>query len=305
MSTGPRVSIGMPVYNAQRYLREAVESVLAQTMGDFELVISDNASTDGTAEICREYVGRDARVKYFRNEKNLGVVANFNRAFELSRGAYFKWAAYDDLHAPAYLERCAAVLDREPRVAICHSLTRSIDDDGLERGEFPAQYRLDCPHAPERFRRMIWTDAFPAIWGLMRSEMIRRTRLHGAFMGSDRNFMAEMVLLGGVAYVPEFLFLLREHAGSYTSSVKDYYQRLSWYAPGRQIPSWMQVPRTAIAYAATVARAPVTWSEKVACARHLAGWLATCGGQLIRRRLGRSAHTLAAATAAASETAMV
>ena len=299
MSERPKVSIGMPVYNAERYLREAIESVLTQTMGDFELVLSDNASTDATGAICEAYRARDARVKYFRSDVNRGVVVNFNRAFELSRGRYFKWAAYDDLHGPTYLERCAAVLDADPGLAICHSLTRSIDENGLDRGEFPAMYPLDAARPAERFRRIVWTDAFPAIWGLMRSDLVRQTPLHELYMGSDRNFMAEMVLRGGVAYVPEFLFLLREHAGSYTSSVKSYYHRLSWYAPGKRIPSWMQVPRTAYGYVGTIRRSPVAWSEKAACVRHVADWLATCTGQLVRRRLGleRNAATTAAAGA--------
>jgi glycosyltransferase involved in cell wall biosynthesis len=298
MSTPPRVSVGMPVYNAQRYLREAIESLLAQTMSDFEILLSDNASTDATADICREYAARDPRVKYHRNATNLGVVANFNRTFELSAGQYFKWAAYDDLHAPTYLERCAAVLDREPGVAVSHSLTRSIDEDGRDRGEFPAALRLDVPHAPERFRRMIWTDAFPPIWGLMRAAQVRRTALFGPYMGSDRNFLAELLLAGGVEYVGEFLFMLREHPGSYTASVTEYYQRLSWYAPGRRIPSWFQVPRTAMGYAGAIRRADVPLTGKAACAGHVLGWLGTCAGQLIRRRLtGRPATAVAAAAA--------
>jgi glycosyltransferase involved in cell wall biosynthesis len=299
----PRVSIGMPVYNAQRYLREAIDSLLAQSMRDFEIVLSDNASSDATPDICRDYAARDRRVKFHRNDANLGVVANFNRVFQLSTGHYFKWAAYDDLHAPTYLERCADVLDRDAGLAVCHSLTRGIDEDGRDRGEFPASHRLDVPRAAERFRRMIWTDAFPPIWGLFRSAQVRRRGLFGPFMGSDRNFLAEMVLAGGVAYVPEFLFLLREHPGSYTASVTEYYQRLSWYAPGKRIPSWFQVPRTAIGYAGAIRRADVPLSEKAACARHVFGWLATCAGQLIRRRLTR--RSAAAATAAASEIAAV
>jgi glycosyltransferase involved in cell wall biosynthesis len=275
----------MPVYNAQRYLREAVESLLAQTMGDFEIVLCDNASSDGTADVCREFERRDPRVKYHRNGTNLGVAANFNRAFELCSGEYFKWAAYDDLHAPTYLERCLPVLEREPAVAVVHSLTRSIDEHGLDRGEFPATHRLDAPAAAERFRRMIWTDAFPPIWGLMRSEQVRRTALFEPCMGSDRNFLAEMVLHGNVAYVPEFLFMLREHAGSYTSSVREYHQRLGWYAPGARVPSWLQVPRTAWAYGGAIKRAPVGWGAKARCARHVAGWVATCAGQLVRRKV--------------------
>jgi glycosyltransferase involved in cell wall biosynthesis len=285
MSAAPRVGIGMPVYNAQRYLREAIESALAQTMGDLELVISDNASTDATQDICRGYASRDPRVRYVRNETNLGVVANFNLAFTRTRAPYFKWAAYDDLHAPDYLERCLPVLDDDPRLVVVHSLTRSIDDSGRDCGEFPATHRLDCPHAPERFRRMIWTDSFPPIWGLMRADAVRRTHLFEPYMGSDRNFLAELLMRGPVAYVPENLFFLREHPGSYTSSVKDYYQRLSWYAPDRRIPSWMQVPVTAQGYLGAVYRAPLSWSDKVACCRHVGEWVATCAGQLVRRKL--------------------
>jgi glycosyltransferase involved in cell wall biosynthesis len=285
----------MPVYNAQRYLREALDSLLAQTLTDFEVLLSDNASTDATADICREYAARDARVRYHRNPANLGVVANFNRAFELSTGQYFKWAAYDDLHGPAYLERCAAVLDSDSAVAVCHCETRSIDEHGHDRGEFPATFRLDVESPVERFRRMIWTDAFPPIWGLFRSTQVRKSGLFEPYMGSDRNFLAEMVLMGSVFYVPEPLFMLREHAGSYTSSVKDYYQRLSWYAPGRRVPSWFQVPRTAIGYLGAIRRSALPLSQKAACTRHVAGWVATCAGQLIRRRLtGRSTTAPAA-----------
>lgn len=281
----------MPVYNAQRYLREAVETLLAQTMGDFELILSDNASTDATGEICREYAAKDGRVRYHRNATNLGVVANFNRAFDLARGAYFKWAAYDDLHAPAYLERCAAVLDADPSLAVCHSRTRSIDDQGRDRGEFPSRYRLDVASPVERFRRMIWTDAFPPIWGLMRSAMVRRTGLHGAFMGSDRVFLAELLLHGGAAYVEEPLFLLREHAGSYTSSVTDYYKRLSWYAPGRKIPAWLQIPVTAKHFAGAVRRAPIGLIQKTRCWGHVTGWMSVCGAQLVGRKLHLTRRT--------------
>ena len=287
MSVSPRVSIGMPVYNAQRYLREAVDSLLAQTMADFEIILCDNASTDSTGEICRRYAAADRRVRCHRNSKNLGVVANFNRAFELSRGPYFKWAAYDDLHGPTYLERCAAALDGDPSLAVAHCLTRAIDEDGRDVGEFRASERLDAPSAPERFRRMIWTDAFPPIWGLMRTAMVRRTKLHGPYMGSDRNFLAELLLLGGVTYVPEFLFFIREHAGSYTAGVKDYYQRLRWYAPGRRVPSWMQVPRTAAGYLCSVARSPISWGDKMECAGHVMGWLSVCGRGVVERQVGR------------------
>ncbi len=283
----------MPVYNAQRYLREAIDSALAQTFTDFEIIISDNASTDATADICAEYARRDSRIKYHRQSQNRGVVANFNTVFQLSSGEYFKWAAYDDLQAPAYIARCVETLDRDAQVVVAHSLTRSINEFGADVGEFPCLYPLDDPHAPERYRRMIWTDTFPPIWGLMRSSAIRKTRLHGAYMGSDRTFMAEMMLHGRAHYHPENLFFLREHPGSYTSSVKDYYQRLSWYAPGRNIPSWMQLPITIKGFAGAIRRSPACWSDKMACTRHLSSFVVRCYTQWIKRKLGMEAEPVA------------
>ena len=111
LNNKPRVSIGMPVFNGENYLAEALDSLLTQTFSDFELIISDNASTDKTEEICRAYAVRDQRIRYFRNQENLGASRNYNRVFELSSGEYFKWAAHDDLCAPEFLGRCVDVLD--------------------------------------------------------------------------------------------------------------------------------------------------------------------------------------------------
>src|SRR5690242_6344650 len=102
-TTSPKVSIGLPVYNGERFLAEAIDSVLAQTFTDFELIISDNASTDRTPEICKAYAEKDSRIRYYRNEENQGASWNFNRVFELSRGMCFQWLAHDDYIAPGFL----------------------------------------------------------------------------------------------------------------------------------------------------------------------------------------------------------
>ena len=117
----PAVSVGLPVYNGERYLAEAIESVLRQTFADFELVISDNASTDRTAEICRSFARADGRVRYHRNEANLGALPNFNRVFDLGRGRYFKWAAHDDVLRPELLRRCVDVLEDNRDAVVCES----------------------------------------------------------------------------------------------------------------------------------------------------------------------------------------
>ena len=96
MSKPPRISIGMPVYNGEQFLAGALDSVLTQDFEDFELIISDNASEDGTQKICLDYAARDRRIRYYRNEMNIGGSRNHSRVFELSAAEYFKWAHYDD-----------------------------------------------------------------------------------------------------------------------------------------------------------------------------------------------------------------
>ena len=126
----PKLSIGLPVYNAEQLLPQALDHILAQTFKDFELVICDNASTDRTSRICRDYAGRDARIRYVRNDRNLGANPNYNRTYELSAAPLFKWAAHDDLYQRTYLENCVRILDDDPTVVLAHSGTTFIGDDG-------------------------------------------------------------------------------------------------------------------------------------------------------------------------------
>jgi glycosyltransferase involved in cell wall biosynthesis len=126
----PTVSVGMPVFNGERYLGRAIESILSQTFQDFELVIGDNASTDATEAICRGYASADRRIRYVRHARNLGVARNFNAVYHLSIGRYFRWAASDDLAEPRLIERCAAVLEQDSTVALAYGKTRLIDEHG-------------------------------------------------------------------------------------------------------------------------------------------------------------------------------
>ena len=136
----PLVSIGLPVYNGEKYLREAIESILGQTFCDLELIISDNGSTDSTQEFCGEYASRDSRVRYFRHEINRGAAWNYCAVFRYSRGKYFKWASHDDLCTPTFLERCVEVLERDPRVALCTTRTTIIDGDGEAIEVYPYEF---------------------------------------------------------------------------------------------------------------------------------------------------------------------
>jgi glycosyltransferase involved in cell wall biosynthesis len=117
----PAVSIGLPVYNGERYLALAIRSVLEQTFEDFELIISDNASTDGTQEMAREFARADRRVRYQRMSRNLGPARNFNRLTLLARGRYFQWISHDDLWAPSLLAELVSPLDIDESVILSHS----------------------------------------------------------------------------------------------------------------------------------------------------------------------------------------
>ena len=115
----PKVTVGLPVYNGARHLREAIDSILGQSYGDFRLIVADNASTDETAGIVRGYAAQDSRILYHRNESNIGLAANFNLVFRMSDTPYFRWATSDDVSLPDFLRRCIACLDRDEEPQLC------------------------------------------------------------------------------------------------------------------------------------------------------------------------------------------
>lgn len=211
----PCVSIGMPVYNAERYLDAALASLVAQDFQDFEIIICDNASVDGTAAIAAAWVARDPRIRYVANSTNIGVEPNFNRVLDYARGRYFRWAAHDDLVACSHLSRCIAALEAAPDAVLCQSFVQIIDSDGAPVGIYDSGLRgAESLRASDRFAavvlsRHLCTD----IYGLMRTDTLRGTRLHGSYFGSDRALLAELALMGRFLHVPEPLFMNREHPG--------------------------------------------------------------------------------------------
>jgi glycosyltransferase involved in cell wall biosynthesis len=237
--SNPTVSIGMPVYNGQRHLALAIEAVRAQTFRDFELIICDNASTDATEQISREFAAKDARIRYFRNEKNLGAARNFNRAFELTTGKYFKWAAHDDLIAPTYLERCVAKLEASPDAVLCFPRRHYIT---YEDGQITGSPFQSAPWQNEwlesfdglTFRQLLhmgtsWCPIL--VFGLMRSDGLRRTSLIGPYVASDLVLVGEMRLLGRFEHVPEELYFQRMHPPSGWTLRKTKRDEAVWFDP--------------------------------------------------------------------------
>lgn len=212
MSTPP-LTVGLPVYNGDRYLSEALESILGQTFGDFRLVVSDNGSTDATAAICRDYASRDPRVEYFRHDVNRGAAWNYNNVFAQCDTPYFRWAAADDLFAPTAFERCGEVMAEAPQsVVLCYPKTLVIDGQGAVVGPYEDNLDLRSPKPHARIGRIVrfMVQGNP-IFGLVRSDALRSTRGHGSFPGADWVLMLEITLRGEVWELPERLFLRRRH----------------------------------------------------------------------------------------------
>ena len=208
----PRVSIAMPVYNGERFLRQAVDSLLAQTFSDFEFVIADNCSTDGTEAICRDYVARDPRVRYFRNDRNIGGPANFRRSFELCTGEYHKWSTADDYWAPTMVEKGVALLDANPELVLAFPRTKVVDAEGNLIRDFDDQLHLMQDLPSQRFQRVLDTTSLcHAQLGVLRRSVMLKTQLMGTELASDIRFVAEMSLYGKFSLIPEYLFFRRLH----------------------------------------------------------------------------------------------
>jgi glycosyltransferase involved in cell wall biosynthesis len=216
-SASPRVSIGMPVFNGEAHIAEAIESVLSQTFTGFELIIADNCSDDRTESICREYARIDSRIRYFRHQQNLGLSANFTFVFNQARGEYFKWSAHDDVIARSYLQRCLETFEQVgPKVVMCFPQRFLMHFDGELIGPDPKARWFETGPSFDRisFARLMRVNAFlyPILgFGLMRRQALARTRLIGGYKYSDLVLVAEMRLLGEFREIPEALMLTRLH----------------------------------------------------------------------------------------------
>lgn len=233
MTVAPRVSIGMPLYNGAKYVALTIESVLAQNYANLELVISDNASTDATEHICREFAARDPRVRYSRNAENVGLPNNFNKAFRLARGTYFKWMCCGDKLDPRFVERCIAVLDARPEVVLAYPVTRLFVDDPAHGEDVRDDFDLDIEDAAGRFMRYTTEVRLNNIMhGLYRSAVLQRTKLYSTFLGADYNMIAELVLHGRAVRLNEVLNFRRMQPETATKFLSEAALR-AVYAPAR------------------------------------------------------------------------
>lgn len=273
--TSPRLSIGLPVYNGESLLAEAIDALLGQSYQDFELIISDNASTDGTAEICRQYAEQDPRVRYIRQPRNLGMVANHNFLVGVARGEFFKWASHDDLYAGDYLQRCVDALDQHPEATLAHAWCVLMGEAGEPIQGFRYPEATASPRAPERFRSMLFDGKGDWTYAVFRTSVLRGTPLHGTYHGGDRTLIAEFALHGTLYQVPEWMFFRRDHPNRHLSS-RDWSTGFDPRRASRlRNPAIRLYAEYLWGFASAVRRSPLPRTEKRECYGHLTRWLAS------------------------------
>jgi glycosyltransferase involved in cell wall biosynthesis len=276
-SAAPYLSIGLPVFNGERYLNECIESIVRQSFRDFELIICDNASTDATHLIALEWSRRDSRIRVHRTVKNLGAAPNFNSAFQLSRGEFFKWCAADDLLVDTHFRTCLDLLQANPDAVLAYPGTLDIDTVGNslgERHDAGVERTGDAKEWNLRFREMIFSShSCVSVFGIIRSAALRKSSLIGSYVGSDRVLLAELSLMGTFVRSPENLFLHREHDGrSVRGELTDRRQRSAWFdtsSKGRAFPSW----RFLREYSRVALQADLPIKDRLLCVLEVGRWL--------------------------------
>lgn len=307
----PCVSLGLPVYNGEKFLSETIDSILNQTFEDFELIISDNASTDRTKEICQEYVAKDQRIRYYCNQQNIGAARNYNRVFELSNGNYFKWIAHDDLLAPEYLERCIEVLEQIPSLVVCYPRVIFIDQEGNNIRKSSSnllQLNSTKPHQRfQKYQELLFkksnfyrpascsedtsistevtksdddlTEQHPAgerwlpIFGVIRSSALKRTPLIASYVNSDAILLGELALFGKFYEIAEYLFYYRDYGETSGRRHNGYYEYNVWFDPVNKDKIVMPLWRWFFEYLMAIQRTPLSWYEKLFCYVQMNKWL--------------------------------
>lgn len=267
MSPAPAVTIGLPVYNGERYLVAALASLQAQDFPDIEIIVGDNGSTDRTAEIIRTAAGGDARVRYVGSAVNRGAAWNFNRLVALARAPFFKWAAHDDRCAPTFVRLChEALADAPPSVVLAYPGTSVINEQDEVVGDFEdgLHLREDAPHARLSHLLRSRTEYHP-VFGLIRTDALRTTRLIAPFVASDIALLAELALRGQWREVPDRLFLRRFHPQTSMNANPDPTDRAAWFDPSRRLRVALPATRLGWEILDRVGRAGLAGPERTRC----------------------------------------
>ena len=215
MTLDPLVTVGVPVRNGCPYLAEALGGICKQTYNNLEIIISDNASTDATPDVCADLARSDKRVRYCRQREDIGMMTNLNTVLAKARGELFMWAAHDDVRSPAFVETLRRALFERRDAVLAHSWTTFIDAGG--NGLSYCKCHVDAVASSRRAERMaaiaeasrlgyFWETS---IYGLMRSRVAQRIKPMPEEVGADSMFVREMARRGPFIIVPSRLFAYR------------------------------------------------------------------------------------------------
>jgi glycosyltransferase involved in cell wall biosynthesis len=299
-SASPRLSVGLPVYNGEKYIDQSIESLLGQSFEDFELIISDNASTDSTADICRRYGKQDSRIRYIRQPRNVGLSPNHNAVLQHSRGEYFKWAASDDLYGRDLLKSCVAALDEYPDVVLAHSWEAVIDDAGAVTQAMDYPLATDSPRAPDRFKGILFGSsglfesddpAAPGfvrvdnrgvlracdMYGVARTAVMRKVTPLGSYHHSDRITIIALSLHGRFHMTPDWLYFRRDTSDRTYNKAPKLRARCEINDPARKNrllhPTGRLVAEYLWAYVDAIQHAPLSPADRRECYRNLTQWV--------------------------------
>ena len=266
MTPLPKVSIGLPVYNGERHIGDAIESIASQSYPDFELIISDNASTDATGDICRGWAERDHRIRYFRNPSNIGAAPNYHQVFRLARADLFKWSAHDDMLDPGFLESCVAAIGGDDNAVLAYTAARQVDGEGNPIGGIPRFSHVISPDPVERFREVVRNERLNLpIFGLIRAAALRETALPGSYHASARVQLAELALRGTFAFVPAVHFVHRNHPAGSLRAYSSVHRLRSWYDTGRSAGTYMPRWEYMGGLMSAATHAPLSWRQRLSC----------------------------------------
>ena len=265
----PKVGVGVPVFNGERYLSETLDALLAQTYEDFVILIGDNASTDRSFEIAQDYASRDRRVVVIRRERNIGANENYSDLFRRAGTEYFRWHAADDLSLPEYTRLAVEVLDQQPEVVLAYCKTINIDGAGLETACYEDRMHVVQDRAADRLRWVLkQLDRCNCLYGLARSATMARTGLIRPFVSSDKVFLGEMALYGKLVEIPDRLFRRRFYeaaSSAMTPSARQVFVYGARKSRRAELEHWQHIA----AYYWAVTKAPVPMAERLALYREV------------------------------------
>ncbi|MPY81433.1 MAG: glycosyltransferase, partial [Actinophytocola sp.] len=234
---------------------------------------------DGTADIGRSYAAADPRIRYFRQPTNTGAAENHNFVFRQAKGEYYKWASHDDLYGRDLLLRCVQTLEENPQLVLTHAWQAIIGADGEIIA--PVEYPLttDSPDAPERFRSMLFGVGGDDFYGVIRSDVLRRTNLQESYHHADRVITAELALYGAFAQVPETLYFRRDHPDRAERATPSMRARCANLDPRRanrlHNPPVRLVAEYLHGFVRAIRRAPLSSADRRRCYLYFSQWLAS------------------------------